>query len=241
MVERWRLTFMNRKSVSGVAMFMVAGMVSACNSTDSPYRQGPWGHASTPRSYPAYSGPWGARPAVAGYAVAVQPAHAPAYVAEAPSHPVRIGYEVHLEPELPPGPPLDRTTLDAGSGPEPLSSPVPQQLASSQRETSADIQASAPGVFTPPQRPSSYAGMWKANVGSASCRIQLSSVPSLDLYKASAQGCSSNALKTVNGWSIRENQVILFSRGQVVARLSGAEAALSGRLNGSEAEVTMTR
>jgi hypothetical protein len=83
--------------------------------------------------------------------------------------------------------------------------------------------------------------MWKASVGSASCRIQLSSVPSLDLYRASAQGCSSNALKTVNGWSIRDSQVILFSRGQVVARLSGAEAALSGRLNGSEAELTMRR
>jgi len=83
--------------------------------------------------------------------------------------------------------------------------------------------------------------MWKASLGSASCRIQLSSVPSLDLYKASAQGCSSNVLKTVNGWSIRDDQVILFSRGQVVARLSGAEAALSGRLNGSETELTMTR
>jgi hypothetical protein len=83
--------------------------------------------------------------------------------------------------------------------------------------------------------------MWKASVNSASCRIQLSSVPSLDLYKASAQGCSSNALKSVNGWSIRDGQVILFSRGQVVARLSGAEAALSGTLNGSEAALTMTR
>ncbi|MBD2745539.1 AprI/Inh family metalloprotease inhibitor [Microvirga sp. BT688] len=153
-------------------------------------------------------------------------------------HPVRKGYEVHLEPELPP---LDRPALDAGSGPETLPAPAPQQFASSQRENGADAQASAPGVFTPPQRPSSYAGMWKASVGSASCRIQLSSVPSLDLYKASVQACSNNALKTVNGWSIRDNQVILFSRGQVVARLSGAEAALSGRLNDSEAALTMTR
>ncbi|MBM1169531.1 AprI/Inh family metalloprotease inhibitor [Microvirga arabica] len=232
---------MNRKSVSKAAVFMAAGMVSACTSTDGPYRQGPWGHASTPRSYPAYSAPWGGKPPVAAYTVAVQPVYEPLHVADAPLHPVRKGYEVHLEPELPPGPPLDRPALDAGSSPEPLSGSAPQQLASSQRETNADVQASAPGVFTPPQRPSSYAGMWKASVGSASCRIQLSSVPSLDLYKASAQNCSDNALKTVNGWSIRDNQVILFSRGQVVARLSGAEAALSGRLNGSEAELTMTR
>jgi len=241
MVERWRLTFMNRKSVFKAAMLMAAGTVSACNSSENLYSQGPWGPASTARSYPAYSAPWGGQPAVSRYEVTVQPLHDPVHVKEAPFPHVRKGYEVHLEPELPPGPLLDRPVLDAGSDPEPLSTFVPQQLAPARRETSADVQASAPGVFTPPQRPSSYAGVWKASVGSSSCHIQLSSVPSLDLYKATAQGCSSNALKTVNGWSIRDNQVILFSRGQVIARLSGAEAALSGALNGSEAALTMTR
>jgi hypothetical protein len=83
--------------------------------------------------------------------------------------------------------------------------------------------------------------VWKANVGSSSCRIQLSSTPSLDLYKASAQGCSNAALNMVSGWSFRDDQVILYSRGQVVARLSGAEAALAGTLNGSETGLTMTR
>jgi hypothetical protein len=110
-----------------------------------------------------------------------------------------------------------------------------------QRETSADAQASALGVFTPPQRPSSYAGTWKASVGSASCRIQLSSVPSLDLYRASTQDCASDTLKTINAWSIRDNEVILFSRGQIIARLAGAEAALSGTLSGSRTELMMTR
>jgi len=222
-------------------MLMVAGMVSACNSTEGPYRQGPWGHASTPRSYPAYSAPWGAKPVVPPYAVAVQPAYEPLHVMGTPLHPIRRGHEIHFEPELPPGPLLDRPVLDAGLGPEPLPAPDPQHIASGQRENSADTRASAPGVFTPPQRPSSYAGMWKASVGSVSCRIQLSSVPSLDIYKATAQGCSDHALKSVNGWNIRDSQVILFSRGQVVARLSGAEASLSGTLNGSEAAMTMTR
>lgn len=241
MVERWRLPFMNRKSVFKATLLMVAGTVSACNSPGSLYSQGPWGPASTPRSYPAYSAPWGGQPVASGYGVAVQPLHDPIHVKESPFPAIRKGYEVHLEPELPLGPLPERPAPDPGSDPEPLSGVVPQHLASGQRETSTDVQASAPGVFTLPQRPSSYAGMWKASVGSASCRIQLSSVPSLDLYKASAQGCSSNALKSVNGWSIRDNQVILFSRGQVIARLSGAEAALSGTLNGSEAALTMTR
>ncbi|MBB3017303.1 hypothetical protein FHR70_000343 [Microvirga lupini] len=232
---------MSRKAVSTVAIFMVAGTVSACNSTDNPYRRGPWGTASTPRSYPAYSGPWGRPPVGALYEAAVQPAYAPLHIAETPLHASRNGHEVQLEPELPPGPLPDRSVSQVGSELGPLPSLSVEQSASAQGEANAQVGASAPGIFTPPQRPSSYAGTWKANVGAASCRIQLSSVPSLDLYKASAQGCSSNSLKAVNGWSIRDNQVILFSRGEVIARLSGAEAALSGRINGSETEMTMTR
>jgi hypothetical protein len=241
MAERWRRTFMNRKAVSKVALVVVAGMVSACNGTDGPYPQGPWGPTSTPRSYPAYSAPWGRPPVVPVYGVAVQPVHEPIHVVEAPLHRARKGYEVRLESELPPRPLPDRSAFDITAGPEPLPGPDPRSPAPAQRGAGADVQASAPGVFTPPQRPSSYAGTWKASVGSVSCRLQLSSVPSLDLYKASTQGCSGDALKTVNAWSIRDNQVILFSRGQVVARLSGAEAALSGTLSGSGSELTMTR
>jgi hypothetical protein len=222
---------MNRKAVSTAAMFMIAGTVSACNSTDGPYRQGPWGPASTPRSYPSYSAPWGGPPAGPVYGVAVQPVYGS----------VRKGDEIDLEPDLPPVSPRNRPTLDVDSHSEVLPGPGLEHSPLLHREASAPAAASDPGVFTPPQRASSYAGSWKASVGSVSCRIQLSSVPSLDLYKASAQGCSNNALKAINGWSIRDNQVILFSRGQVIARLSGAEAALSGRMNGSETELTMTR
>ncbi len=232
---------MNRKAVSTAAMFMIAGTVSACNSTDGPYRQGPWGPASTPRSYPAYSAPWGGPPAGPVYGVAVQPVYGPVHVVEVPLHPVRKGDEVHLEPDLPPVSPHNQSTLAVDSHSEVLPGPGLEHSPPLHREASPPVAASDPGVFTPPQRASSYAGSWKASVGSASCRIQLSSVPSLDLYKASAQGCSNNALKAINGWSIRDNQVILFSRGQVIARLSGAEAALSGRMNGSETELTMTR
>ncbi|MBJ6123927.1 AprI/Inh family metalloprotease inhibitor [Microvirga splendida] len=227
---------MIRKAPSKLALLVAAGAVSACTTADGPYPQGPWGASVAQRSYPEYSAPWGRRQAAPAYGVAVQPAYV-----EALSGPTRRIHEVHLEPELPPGPLPNGPTLELDRGPEPLSMPLPEQPVPVQREASADIQASAPGVFTPPQRASSYAGSWKASVGSASCRIQLSSVPSLDLYKASAQGCSSNALRTVNGWSLRDGQVILFSRGQVITRLSGAEAALSGTLNGSEAELTMTR
>jgi hypothetical protein len=173
--------------------------------------------------------------------VAIQQVHEPTHVVEAPLRSVRKGYEFHLELELPPGSLPSRSALGPDVNQEPLPAPTSQYPAPVQRETSADAQASAPGVFTPPRRPSSYAGTWKASVGSASCRVQLSSVPSLDLYRASTQGCSSDVLKSVNAWSIRGNEVILFSRGKVIAQLSGAEAALSGTLSGSKTELTMTR
>ncbi len=48
-------------------------------------------------------------------------------------------------------------------------------------------------------------------------------------------------MRAVNGWSFRGDQVVLFSRGQPVARLSGAEASLAGTLSNSSAAIEMTR
>jgi hypothetical protein len=122
---------MNRKAVSQVALFIVAGAVSACNSTDTLYRQGPWGPASTPRSYPEYSAPWGRPPVLPAYGAVVQPVYDPIHVVEAPLHPARKSYEVHLEPELPPGfPPGSSPAVDVGSRLEPLPAPGPAQASS---------------------------------------------------------------------------------------------------------------
>lgn len=238
MSDGWQVSLMNRKTCPSIALVVIAGAVSACNSTGSLYSQGPWGPSAVPRNYPEYSAPWGGRPAVPGYGVAVHPAAASYDVVETETRPSRKIQEVHLEPEPPLGS-LAGSAPEVGSIPEPQ--PASERPVSSHHATSAPAPASAPGSFTPPQRASSYAGTWKASTGSSSCRIQLSSVPSLDLYKASAQGCSDAALKSVNGWSFRDDQVVLFSRGQAVARLSGAEAALAGTLHGSKTELTMTR
>jgi hypothetical protein len=48
-------------------------------------------------------------------------------------------------------------------------------------------------------------------------------------------------MRDVNGWSFRDNQIILFARGQTVARLSGAEAALTGTLTSSGQSIEMAR
>ncbi|WP_195904239.1 AprI/Inh family metalloprotease inhibitor [Microvirga lotononidis] len=141
-------------------------------------------------------------------------------------------------------PPSQDRTVAAPLEPVPLAAPYPPTpnpppLATPPVYT--ELQSNPPGVFTPSQRATSYAGTWNVSVGATSCKVQLTSVPSLDLYKASTQGCKDEAVRSVNGWSFRENQVILFSRGTVVGRLSGAEAALSGTLSGSGSEIRMSR
>ncbi len=108
--------------------------------------------------------------------------------------------------------------------------------------SSSPSDASPPGVFQKPRRASSYAGQWKAvDAKGTSCKIQLASVPVLDLYKASTTGCSDEGLRSVNAWSLREDHVILFSRGNAIARLSGEEASLSGTLSASGGSLKMVR
>jgi hypothetical protein len=149
-------------------------------------------------------------------------------------------YEVFAEADMPPAPGFGDLKAPA----DPLLAPPAISMPSSppvDNQASAPIQASPPGIFASPKRASSYAGSWNAAIGSSRCKVQLSSVPSLDLYKASTQGCSQDAMRAVNGWSFRDDQVVLFSRGQPVARLSGAEASLAGTLSSSSAAIEMTR
>jgi hypothetical protein len=99
-----------------------------------------------------------------------------------------------------------------------------------------------PGVFTAPRRASSYAGTWKTTDGKGgTCLIHLSSVASLDLYKASTSKCSIENLRDVNTWSFQNNSVALFSRGAEIAQLTGSEAALDGSLSKAAAPLKMTR
>ncbi|WP_243374148.1 AprI/Inh family metalloprotease inhibitor [Microvirga solisilvae] len=101
---------------------------------------------------------------------------------------------------------------------------------------------SPPGVFTAPKRASSFAGSWRATDSKGvSCTIHLSSVSSLDLYKASISKCASESLRNVNTWSFSPDRIVLFSRGSEIAQLSGTEASLRGTLGTSGLALTMTR
>ena len=181
---------MQRKQPVIAILLGLSGTVSACNSTDMLYSQGPWGPAHVRRNYPEYSAPWG-RPIVVTTQdavdgpVAVYP-DVPAI--DAPAARTRR-YEVFAEVDMPPAPGFGdlKAPADPLLDPPAISAPSSPPAGS---QATAPIQASPPGVFASPKRASSYAGSWKATIGSSSCKVQLSSVPSLDLYKASTQGCS---------------------------------------------------
>jgi hypothetical protein len=242
MTERRHDKLMRQKITTTFILSAAASLVSACNSTDSLYSQGPWGPSHVRRNYPEYTAPWGYRGGETISSTLVSPSPDHLEIVEPPIPQVVVGVR---EPAIEAGETSSRFVFKPE--PAPIMDQVPDIVTSagrplhSPREASASSQTSPPGVFTAPQRASSYSGTWKATVGASSCRVQLSSAPSLDLYKASAQGCSHDALRSVNGWTFRDNQIVLFSRGQVVARLSGAEAALTGTLSSSGTELTMSR
>lgn len=102
------------------------------------------------------------------------------------------------------------------------------------------------GGGDPPAGPSSRSaaiGGWTAReAAGTSCRVNLSSTPSLDLYRASAGGCANKDLARVTAWDFRDGEVYLFQPGgAVAARLRSSGSGLSGVLAKSGAPLTLTR
>jgi len=233
------------RNISTLLLFPLASLLAGCNSTDSLYAQGPWGPPSIRQNYPQYSSPWGQRisnkpPIISGAAYSSK--YEPSVThAELPitAHPYQ------RQTELPPDPQLfalAAAVSDTGGQIAPSSAPISQNP---QLQASAQVpppMESPPGVFTAPRRASSYAGTWKAtDAKGGSCQIHLSSVASLDLYKASTSKCSNESLRNVNMWKLEGSRISLFSRGAEVANLEGSEASLNGALSKSGAQVRMLR
>jgi hypothetical protein len=105
-----------------------------------------------------------------------------------------------------------------------------------------------PPASAPPQMASiapsrsSVVGSWTAQEASGSCRVQLSSAPALDLYRASAAGCANRDLGRVSAWDFRDGEVYLYQPGgAVAARLRPAGGSLAGVLAKSGAPLSLTR
>ncbi|MBJ6127256.1 AprI/Inh family metalloprotease inhibitor [Microvirga splendida] len=104
------------------------------------------------------------------------------------------------------------------------------------------VMAPAPAAAPAPTSRTVMVGNWSAQTSGGSCRIQLSSSPSLDLYRASASGCSNQDLSKVNAWDYRDGEVYLYQTGgAVAARLRGSSASLSGVLAKSGAPLSLSR
>jgi Protease inhibitor Inh len=93
-----------------------------------------------------------------------------------------------------------------------------------------------------PTSRSSVVGAWTAREAAGSCRIQLSSSPALDLYRASTSGCANRDLGRVNAWDFRDGEVYLYQPGgAVAARLRPGGAGMDGVLAKSGAPLSLSR
>jgi protease inhibitor Inh len=102
--------------------------------------------------------------------------------------------------------------------------------------------APAPAPARAPSSRTAMVGNWNVQTSGGSCRVQLSSSPALDLYRASASGCSNQDLSKVNAWDYRDGEVYLYQTGgSVAARLRGSSSSLSGVLAKSGAPLTLAR
>jgi hypothetical protein len=86
-------------------------------------------------------------------------------------------------------------------------------------------------------------GNWTAReAAGGSCRVALSSVPTLDLYKASTAGCQTRELQRVNAWELRGDEVYLYEPGGgVAARLKQAGRSFEGAAARTGAPITLTK
>ncbi len=140
-----------------------------------------------------------------------------------------IGSSMPIDPEPPRAPP--RTASPAVT--DPVVSPPP---------VVASRPDPAPAASGAPTR-SSVTGSWTARESSgSSCKVMLSSTPTLDLYKASSSGCQSRELQRVSAWELRGDEVYLYEPGGgVAARLKQSGRNFEGSAAKTGAPVSLQK
>lgn len=105
------------------------------------------------------------------------------------------------------------------------------------------------GAGSSPARPAvssrdGVVGSWTAREATgSSCKVQLSSSPALDLYRANAAGCANRDLQKVTAWDYRDGEVYLYQQGgTVVARLrTSGGGSMDGAITKSGAGLSLSR
>ncbi len=185
-------------------------------------------------------------------------ARAPVYNESIQSAPPIQSAPVTAEPLPPPGgypvasaPPANDPFFDPQAAPPGQQPPVERVIETppQQRNQVANANPGA-GAGAGSSRGGTVAsrdgvvGNWTAQEATGgSCKVQLSSSPSLDLYRATASGCSNRDLQQVNAWDYRDGEVYLYQRGgSVVARLRvGGGGAMNGAIAKSGAALSLNR
>ncbi|WP_324617351.1 AprI/Inh family metalloprotease inhibitor [Microvirga alba] len=144
-----------------------------------------------------------------------------------------------------PLPPLAGQPLPPVAGAPMSGSPGLQAPGAGTDIASLPPQSAAPAPVAPaaPASRTSMVGNWTAkDAAGGTCKVQLSSSPALDLYRASASGCASQDLTKVNAWDYRDGEVYLYQQGgAVAARLRGSSSSLTGVLAKSGAPLSLAR
>jgi hypothetical protein len=182
----------------------------------------------------------------------------PAAIQAAPTTPVQSAPlpPVSSQPLPPPSsglPPIGSSVpIETPDGGTPRPSARPQSAPIDPVPQSAEpVQPRPPQVAArpEPQAPSgppsrtAVTGNWTAREASGgACRVALSSVPTLDLYKASTSGCQSRELQRVNAWELRGDEVYLYEPGGgVAARLKQAGQTFEGAAARTGAPITLSK
>jgi hypothetical protein len=165
----------------------------------------------------------------------------PAPVASA----VRPG-PVYNEPPMEPAPPAPSGSVLTEPLPPPPGSevgPIVQDVPEMNQAPGPVARLEPTPQVAAPSGRSSVVGGWTAREATGgTCRVQLSSSPALDLYKASASGCANRDLARVTAWDYREGEVYLYQPGgAVAARLRPSGGSMDGVLAKSGAPLALSR
>ncbi len=116
-------------------------------------------------------------------------------------------------------------------------------LSGGQREIATLGGGAGPSRGTVSSRDGVIGGWTAREATGGSCKVQLSSTPALDLYRASASGCANRDLQKITAWDYRDGEVYLYQPGgSVAARLKVNDgSSLSGVIARSGANLSMGR
>lgn len=138
-------------------------------------------------------------------------------------------------------PPPGSASVDVGISPGP--GPVISDVPTTPPPAPTVVASAAPPPTAAPSGRSAMVGAWTArDATGGTCRVQLSSSPALDLYRASASACANKDLGRVSAWDYRDGEVYLYQPGgAVAARLRSGGGGLEGVLAKSGAPLALSR